>query len=118
MTIDDLLTRLGWSTRHLDKKGMLQWRAGEISAELVVTPKTIRAALLKQSADMLKPDEPYYQVVWDITSGTPVRVVHVFFGENVPTTVTDEQAIFGFTSLVLAIPRPPKLEIMGTRVKG
>jgi ankyrin repeat protein len=123
----DLLLRLGWSDRYAESKGTMQWQAPHedlmalpVTANLIVTPSYVRASVFNVlPADQLK---PHYLAEWDITSGTPELARHMLAGENVPPAATSEedtsQAIQSFTSLVLAFTRPPKIDIMGRRVKS
>lgn len=125
--IRDLLARLGWPLDHADHKGSMQWQSPHtspdalpVTANLTVTPRYIRATVLNMTpADHL---EPHYLAEWDITSPVPELSRHVLAGENVPPATTPDtdtdQAVNAFTSLVLAFTRPPKVEIVGTRVKA
>jgi len=89
----------------------MEWRGKDLSAQLVISPQTIRALVL------MPPPTPHYRAVWDITGEAPELVQHVLAGESVPEA-TDEQAIEAFTSLVMMITTPPRIDILGTRVKG
>jgi hypothetical protein len=122
MTIDDLLTRLGWPTKDLDKKGFMEWQMPHQSpdtlparAKLTVTPSFISAAVYNvQAADTL---EPHYQAAWDIT-GDEAVVRKLDLGKYKVPIPFDERAIEVFTSLILTFTSPPRIELLGTRVKG
>lgn len=121
MTIDDLLTRLGWPTRDLDKKGVMEWTrphespdAVPATARLTVTPDSISAFVYNIQVSQYP--EPHYQASWSLVDDEPV-LVQLELGQYKVPIPTDERAIQAFTSLVLTFRRPPRVDIMGTRVK-
>lgn len=123
MDVMELLTALGWPTKHVDQQGTVIWQkpmtASSLppTATLSVTSKTVKASVLNIATSSVL--TPHLQAEWDISTPVPMLKKCVQGGHDVlssyPTRLVEERAVQDFCSSVALLNTFPVLNFSGPR---